>query len=337
MKEEENITSQEVLSVISKYPLFSGLNENEFNIAAGFLKIVKLEKGESIFHEGDEGEDLFIHYSGELTAFIAQSDGNKRMLFKVKVGDFFGEMSIITHEPRSVTITATEDSVTIKFKGNDFYGIISDYPAIGYKILRAICLVQNRWLDQMSKSFTDLIRWGETARKRAVTDEMTGLYNRRFLNETLKERFNNQSMNFRIISLLMMDLDKIHDINEKHGTKAGDLIITAAAEEIRLSLRSGDFPARLSGDEFAVLLPDTELKDAAIIAERIRANIEARHVEVPAAPNALETVFIGTRTSIGIAVAPVHAKRMEELEDAADTALRRAKELGRNRVEIFEQ
>jgi len=335
MKNEELITSQEVLAAISKLPLFSGLDEIEFGTVARSLRTIELKKGESIFQEGDDGEDMFIHYSGELSAFSAQSDGKKRMLFKVKVGDFYGEMSIITHEPRSVTITATEDSTTIKLRGNDFYRIISDYPAIGYKILRSISLVQNRWLDQMSKSFTDLIRWGETARKRAITDEMTGLYNRRFLHESLKERFNNQSMNFRIMALLMMDLDRIHGINDKHGTKAGDLIIIAAAEEIRSSLRPGDIPARLSGDEFAVLLLDTEMKDAAVIAERIRAKIEARQVEVSSSPGAADTVFIGTRTSIGIAAAPAHAKKLEELEDAADTALRKAKEQGRNRVEIY--
>jgi len=333
---EEIIDSKEILSVISKLSLFCGLNEREFGIIAAALRILELRKGESIFFEGDEGEDMFIHFSGELSAFVTQSDGAQRILFKVKIGDFFGEMSIITHEPRSVTITATEDSTTIKLKGNDFYRIINDYPVIGGKILRAICAVQNRWLSQTSKSFSDLIRWGETARKRAVTDEMTGLYNRRFLEESIKGRFSHNSINFRVMSLLMMDLDKIHDINNSYGMKAGDLIITAAANEIRSCVRPGDTPARLSGDEFAVLLPDTGLKDAAKIAERIRKNIESRMVNVPEKPGAEKTVIIGTRTSIGIAAAPAHAGAMEELEEAADTALRRAKELGRNRVEIYQ-
>ena len=164
---------------------------------------------------------------------------------------------------------------------------------------------------------------------------MTGLYNRRFLEESIKERFNNQSMNFRIMSLLMMDLDRIHSINDTYGAKAGDLVITAAAEEIRTCLRNGDIPARLSGDEFAILLPDTDKHDAVKIAERIRKKIEARQIEVPANPAASETVVIGTKTSIGIAVAPTHAASMEQLEEASDTALRKAKDLGRNRVEIF--
>ena len=185
------------------------------------------------------------------------------------------------------------------------------------------------------KSYSDLTRWGETARRRAITDEMTGLYNRRFLEESIKERFNNTSMNFRIMSLLMMDLDKIHGINENHGTKAGDLVIISASEIIQSCLRPGDIPSRLSGDEFAVLLPDTDAADAAKVAERIRENIEKQQVKVPASPGSENKTVISTRTSIGIAIAPLHAKTTEELEEAADAALRKAKELGRNRVEIY--
>jgi diguanylate cyclase (GGDEF)-like protein len=332
---EEKITSQAILSLISGLSLFSELNENEFSIAADVLKIIHVKKGEIIFREGDDGNDMFIHFSGTLNAFITQADETRRSLFNIKHGDFFGEMSIITHEPRSVTICAEEDSTVIKFQGIDFYKIIDEHPEIGCKILRTISIVQNHWLDQRSKSYSDLIRWGETARKRAVTDEMTGLYNHRFLEEAIKERFSNESMHFRIMSLLMMDLDKIHGINDRYGTRAGDLVITTAAGIIRSCVRNGDIPARLSGDEFAVLLPDTDKNDAVEIAEQIRKKIEEKQVEVPASPGSEETVFIGTKTSIGIAVAPAHANTTEEFEEAADNALRKAKELGRNRVELY--
>jgi len=334
---EKSIESMSVLSAVSKLSLFSQLNEKEFNTISGHLKTFDVKKGESIFNEGDTGRDMFIHFSGVLNAYLTQSDGTHRLIFSVKAGDFFGEMSIITREPRSVTITAMEDSTVIKITGYDFYMILSEYPVIGSKILKAISLVQNRWLDSSSKSFSDLTRWGETARRRAITDEMTGLYNRRFLEETIKERFNNQSMNFRVMSLLMMDLDRIHGINDRYGTKAGDLVIIATAEIIRSCTRQGDIPARLSGDEFAVLLPDTDKNDAAIIAERIRNLIEERQIEVPASPGAAETTFIGTRTSIGIATAPAHAGTMEELEETSDLALRKAKDLGRNRVIIYQK
>lgn len=329
------VNNAQIDSLLSKAPLFSELSKEEFATVSGVLKTFNVKKGESIFKEGDTGEEMFIFYSGALSAHGTQSDGTQKKLFDVKLGDFFGEMSIIAHEPRSATITAEEDSTVIMLREADFYNIISQHPMAGFKLLRSISNVQNRWLDSTSKSYSDLIRWGESARKRAITDEMTGLYNRSFLEESIKERFSNQSMNLRIMSLLMMDLDKIHSINDKYGNKAGDLVIMSAADIISSSLRPGDIPARLSGDEFSVLLPDTDIESASKVAERIRETIEQKQVEVPASPGASETTFISTRTSIGIALAPLHANTIEELMDTSDTALRKAKELGRNRVEVY--
>jgi len=329
------IMSNVLMSVISGLPFFSEMDADEFNVIKNILKLLYVKKGEFIFQEGDSGEEMFILFSGALSAYGRESDGNQRWLFDVKLGDFFGEMSIIANEPRSAAICAQEDSVVIMLRKVDFFAIISQRPVIGYKILKVISTVQNQWLDQSSKSYSDLTRWGETARRRAITDEMTGLYNRRFLEDSIKERFSNSSMNFRIMSLLMMDLDKIHSINDCHGTKAGDLVITAAANAIRSCLRPSDIPARLSGDEFAILLPDTDREDSKLVAERIREKIECCQIEVPAKAGSYENVFISTRTSIGIALAPAHAGTTEELFDVSDSALRKAKELGRNRVEVF--
>jgi len=329
--------SEKSVSVpLEESPLFSGLSEKEYKIVSLIFKPIHAAKNDIIFKEGDMGDDLFILVSGGLSASGLQSDGTQRWLFNTYPGEFFGEMSIIAREPRSATITASEDSVLLKLHAYDFLNIINILPETGYKMLKAIGKVQNQWLDQSSKSYNDLTRWGETARRRAITDEMTGLYNHRFLNESIKERFNNQSMNFRVMSLLMMDLDKIHNINDKYGTKAGDIVITVASEIIRSCLRPGDIPARLSGDEFAVLLPDTDSNDAFKVAERIRANIEGKVIEVPKTPGSQENTNIFTRTSIGIAIAPFHAGTTADFEEAADSALRKAKENGRNRVEIFE-
>ena len=332
---EIDINSLVNIDSISALPLFSDLDKKEFNVVKHFLKIIHVDKDESIFKEGDNGEDMFIFFMGSLSAYVSQSDGNTRKLFDVKHGDFFGEMSIIAHEPRSATITATQDSIVMKLHKKDFYRIITEYPNAGFKMLRIISGTQNQWLDQSSKSYSDLIRWGEAARKRAITDEMTGLYNRYFLEESIKERFSNKSMNLRVMTLLMMDLDKIHGINDRHGTKGGDLTITAAANIISECVRPGDIPSRLAGDEFAILMPDTDLGSALVVAERIREQIENKQIEVPASPGADDTTFISTRTSIGIAMAPLHAKTLEKLEETADEALRKAKELGRNRVEVY--
>ncbi|MDR0877670.1 MAG: GGDEF domain-containing protein, partial [Treponema sp.] len=129
-------------------------------------------------------------------------------------------------------------------------------------------------------------------------------------------------------------LDKVHEINDRHGSQAGDQVIITTAEILRSVMRSGDIAARLSGDEFAVLLPDTDVDEAKMVADRIRETVEVRQVQVPVSPGALEKTTIGIRTSIGIAVAPDHAETVESLVFVSDSALRKAKGLGRNRVEV---
>jgi diguanylate cyclase (GGDEF)-like protein len=320
--------------VLVTSPLFANMSELEFNAVVAFLERLRVGKGATLFKEGDPGDDLFILLSGALSAFKTQSDGTQRLMFDITPGAFFGEMSVVAGETRSATIVAGEDTSVMVLQGIDFYRIVYEHPMIGIKMLRAICGVQNQWYEQNSKKHGDLTRWGENARRRAITDELTGLYNRRFLEESVQDRFEQGSVGLRKMSFLMLDLDKVHAINDLHGPQAGDEVIKSVGGILRGCMRSGDVAARLSGDEFAVLLPDTDEGDAKILAEKIRTAVMKQLVLVPTAPGALETMPISIQTSIGVAVAPTHAQNLEALVFAADSALRKAKELGRNRVEL---
>lgn len=320
--------------VLVNSPLFSGMSALEMNAISAFLERSRIKTGDVVFTEGDVGKEMYILLSGRLSAYVKQPDGTQRRMFEIKPGDFFGEMSIIANETRSATLTAMEDTVVMVLPGIDFYRIIFDHPMIGIKMLESISQVQNIWLDQMSHHLSDLTRWGESARRRAITDELTGLYNRRFLDESIKDRFEQGSVGIRNMCLLMMDLDKIHAVNENHGTPAGDQVFMSVAEVLRSCTRAGDICARFSGDEFAVFLPDTDSNDAKTIAERIRESVANFKIMVPRTPDVIEKVGIYVRTSIGVAVAPFHANTRESLFMIADNALRKAKELGRNRVEF---
>jgi diguanylate cyclase (GGDEF)-like protein len=320
--------------VLITSPLFANMSELEFNAVTAFLERFRVGKGAALFREGDAGEDMFILLSGSLSAFKTQSDKTQRLMFDIFPGSFFGEMSVVAGETRSATIIAREDASVMVLQGIDFYRIVYEHPMIGLKMLKAICEVQNQWYEQNSKKHSDLTRWGEKARRRAITDELTGLYNRRFLEESVQDRFEQGLVGLRKMSFLILDLDKVHAINEAHGPQAGDLVIKSVAGILRGSIRSGDIAARLSGDEFAILLPDTDEGDARGLAEKIREAVMKQTVQVPKTPGSAEQTFISTRTSIGVAVAPTNAKNTEGLIFAADSALRKAKNLGRNRVEL---
>jgi diguanylate cyclase (GGDEF)-like protein len=320
--------------VLISSPLFTGMSSLEYNAATAFMERRRIRTGEAVFHQGELGEEMFILLEGSLSAFRRQSDETQRKIFDIGLGHFFGEMSIIAGEPRSATIRANADSDVMVIQRADFYRIIFEFPMLGIKILRSIINLQNQWFDQSSRHLGDLMRWGETARRRAITDALTGLYNRRFLEDSTREYFDHDPAGLRKLSFLMMDLDKIHQINERHGTLAGDLVLRAAAEILRAQTRPGDICARLAGDEFSILLPDTDEEYARIIAENIRGAIGKEEVMVPEKQGAVSRVPVRMRISIGIAVAPLHAKNFENLLSAADAALRKAKALGRNRVEM---
>jgi len=318
--------------------IFAELNEEEFKMVAGALEPIFIKKGEPVFREGDAGKDMYILYSGGLKAYGTQSDGNQRLLYELKQrGALFGEMAMVTNEPRAATFIAAENSVVLMFRITDFYRIISQHPIIGFKILKAIVIVENQKLNDSSKSYSDLARWGEKARRRAITDEMTGLYNRRFLEDAIRERFSNQSTNLRALSLLAIDLDKLHNVNARYGPQTGDRVIIIAAEAIRSCLRPSDIPTRLAGDEFSVLLPDTTKKNAVNVAKRIRENIAKLRIDIPASHEVAKNVTLSIYVSIGIATAPDHANTSQELILAADRALKQAKDLGRNRAEVYDK
>ncbi|MDR2759524.1 MAG: GGDEF domain-containing protein [Spirochaetaceae bacterium] len=322
--------------ILTGSSLFSSLSKLEFDAVAACLEYRYITKDHLVFSEGEMGKELFILLSGELSAYVTQSGEIQRWMFNITPGNFFGEMSIIANEPRSATITAKVDSELMVLRDTDFYHFISRYPMIGVKLLKAIGDVQNTWLEQTARHLNDLVRWGETARKRAITDDLTGLYNRRFLEGLIKNRFEQGIVQVRNITLLMMDLDKVHAINETYGTQAGDQVIIATADTILQYLRNGDVAARFSGDEFAVLLQDTNEYEALGVAERIRDAVFSREIPVAQSPGSSETTVISAQVSIGVATAPTHAGDAESLMLKADDALLKAKRLGRNRVEIVE-
>jgi diguanylate cyclase (GGDEF)-like protein len=163
---------------------------------------------------------------------------------------------------------------------------------------------------------------------RAATDGLTGLPNTRAATDALKRTFAQAAATHTPLALLLLDLDHFKQINDQHGRPVGDQVLAGAGLALRSSLRAGDFAGRNGGDEFAVLMPDTEIAAALEIAERIRSAI---------AEISLPGTDLAVTASIGVAGFPGHASTLDRLERLADAALYMAKRQGRNRVEPAEQ
>jgi diguanylate cyclase (GGDEF)-like protein len=163
------------------------------------------------------------------------------------------------------------------------------------------------------------------AEVRAETDSLTGLPNKRAVTDTLKRMLAHSSRTLTPMSLLMIDLDYFKNINDRFGHPVGDQALANVGAAISSALRASDFAGRNGGEEFAVLLPDTDLEGAKEAAERIRLAIA--DIDIPGADQPLTA-------SLGVAMYPDHATTADRLERLADAALYTAKRAGRNRVEV---
>ena len=162
---------------------------------------------------------------------------------------------------------------------------------------------------------------------RAATDGLTGLPNKRAVTDALKRMFAQAATTKAPLALLLLDLDHFKQVNDQRGHAVGDQVLANVGATLRGVLRARDFAGRNGGEEFAVLLPDTEIDAALEIAERVRAAV---------AEISLPGTDVSVTASIGVAGFPGQASTLDRLERLADAALYLAKRQGRNRVELAE-
>jgi diguanylate cyclase (GGDEF)-like protein len=163
----------------------------------------------------------------------------------------------------------------------------------------------------------------ERMRALMMTDPLTGLYNRRYLQLRLDAEAARVARYGGALSMMMIDVDRLKAINDRLGHETGDRALGLVATAIRASLRASDVAARFGGDEFAVVCPATSAEEARVLAERIRSR--------------LYTLVEETLITVSIGIADLGAQQadtVEQLLPAADRALYQAKAAGRNRVQV---
>ena len=163
-------------------------------------------------------------------------------------------------------------------------------------------------------------------------DPLTGLCNHRHFYERLNGEIRRAERYDHVLSLLMVDLDGFRSINEEHGHAAGDDVLRQAAQVVQGAIRSTDLAARYGGDDFAVLLPETDVAGALEVAGKILSELEWNQVRLPAAGGGKPDRLLRLTGSVGAASFPQHSTRTHGLVMAADVAMYMAKYTGRNKV-----
>jgi two-component system chemotaxis family response regulator WspR len=294
-------------------------------------------------------EDLYFHYCQDPSKAIklATEIQPTVILQDLVMPDIDGLMMVRYFRVNKLTskipiiVLSTKEEATIKSKAfqlgaNDYLVKLPDK----VELIARIRYHSQAYINQLERdeafqaleeSKAKLAEANLTLQKLSSLDGLTGIANRRSFDETLSKEWNRSMRNSKSIGLIMLDIDFFKLYNDHYGHQGGDDCLKSVAECLDGSIhRDTDFLARYGGEEFSVILPETHLEGAIKVAETIRENIETLEL-----PHAKSKVSDFVSISIGVsAVIPLMATEPEILITAADQALYRAKENGRNRVEF---
>jgi two-component system cell cycle response regulator len=212
-------------------------------------------------------------------------------------------------------------------------GVLALYDRHGFDEFDDADLVTLRTFAGQAAIALDNVRVHQEAQRLSLTDPLTGLSNYRYLKDTLRREVERASRFGHRLTVLMLDLDHFKDVNDTYGHAAGDVVLAEFARRVRVEIREVDLAFRQGGEEFVVLLPETDAAGGRVVAERLGAAIRRTSVLVRSA-RSVQPLRIPVRVSIGIAVFPDHGVTGAAVLEAADDALYQAKSAGRDAFRV---
>ena len=314
--------------LLKNLKIFDGLNEDDYMRLGRYFSLITVEKNDSISMQDYANGKLFIVVDGTVTGNIKPAGGIDRKQGEFHQGDSFGEISLCSTLPLIVTYRAAERSRLISIDRQSLMELIETDPDMAIPVLIRFIGLTTRQMRKSSKFLSDVVLWGEIASRRIITDDLTGVYSRIFLEDALENFFSISKINNKPLSLLMLDIDDCRKINDAFGLETGNRIIAEIAGIVKKCISEYGIIARYGGDEFSILLPEADVAKATGIAVRILHEIEGHDVS-----HHLQGQNVTITASIGISSFPETATNLAEFKKNADASLYHAKKSGRNRVE----
>ncbi len=251
--------------------------------------------------------------------------GGPRTIVPVTPGECVGELSLIDGFEVSADVFADGEALVLAIEREQLWHVIDTAPVVARNLLRMLA----KRVRNDNRRLQDADRLQRKYEKAATVDALTGLRNRRWLNEAFERQLQRTLRSEQPVSALMIDADHFKHVNDTHGHIVGDEVLVHLGRTLATGLRPQDLLARYGGEEFAVLLPNVPHSEALAAANRLRNAIETNPPHTSAGVLMLPPVTV----SIGVAtMLPGEARPLQQLIDQADTALGRAKADGRNCV-----
>ena len=283
-----------------------------------------------VARDGHEGLGLALQYQPQLVItdlMMAQHDG-LQLIRNLRQTEFGRSIYIMV-----LTILDDEDKLAEAFDcGADDYLIkpVESKPLLarlkaGMRMIREQQTLRQEQ-EELRRRLLELSIANQRAQEAALTDVLTGLYNRRHAMQRLAQEWAEAERGHRPLCLLALDIDHFKSVNDKHGHDTGDAALRQFAEILRVFSRTPDVPCRFGGEEFLLIAPDTPLEGALNLAERIRLAVQDK-------PLVAGDVSLRLTVSIGVAEKSAKHANIDQLIKSADEALYHAKQNGRNRTE----
>lgn len=238
-------------------------------------------------------------------------------------------------------LSANKDVTFSRNKKTGFFPLISENSTIGYIVTKStdeeISSQEVYYIQQLAaQTATTITRAKVYAEilKHATLDALTGFYNRRQLEERVKQEISHAKRKGTPLCAMMADIDLFKHVNDTYGHATGDLVLKTISKIMRSQLREYDIAARYGGEEFVILLPNTKKPEAKMVAERLRKAISNKVIDIEKVNTKNNIKTINVSISIGICEYSL-ADKPENLVMNADKALYEAKDLGRNRIVFY--
>jgi diguanylate cyclase (GGDEF)-like protein/PAS domain S-box-containing protein len=303
-------------------------NDERNNAAIAIIKEHK--KLETILKTANDGIYV-LNMNGLLVqandAFLSMLRLDKSSIGQLKLSDWNATLENVDLKQRIQTVLKTDEKIVAETQHRRSDGKILDVEVS----FNAVDIDGDRFLFCASRDITERKRLQKELEQRAHIDYLTKVNNRGYFMLLAEQELLRAIRYDRKVSLFMLDIDHFKKINDMHGHKSGDIALQRLAEICRNALREVDIIGRIGGEEFAILLPETDKSVAYNLAERLRTNIAKTEVKI------LSDLSIYLTVSIGVSVLSANGKSIDVLLQMADKALYEAKNSGRNKVAIYKE
>lgn len=300
--------------------LFRGVHPDDAESLLQKCERTDIDAGETLLSPDLSNECVFVVLSGRLHVHVGAPDSP--VLTTMGVGACVGEMSIIEDRDPSAYVIAAEPSHLLVIHQTVLWEFVNESHQFAKNLLIVLSERVRSHNQYIAEAFGHLRRFKRTA----TTDALTGLRNRHAMEDTFPREIKRCVSSGVAVSLIMIDVDQFKSFNDKFGHVAGDRALAAVGHVLRNQFRPRDLLVRYGGDEFAVLLPGIDEREAVTIAERVRSAVSG---STEASDDSL--IRVPVNVSMGIA-ALADGDDFDTLLRAADAALYRAKAAGRDAV-----